>query len=67
MSKDIARKIETELAYPGQVRGRGDPRDPRVRLREVSVGGTASPLRDPPRREPGPEVLDGQVSGGQSP
>ena len=36
LSKDIARRIENELEYPGPDQGDGHPRDPRRRLREVS-------------------------------
>ena len=36
LSKDIARRIENELEYPGPDQGHGHPRNARRRLREVS-------------------------------
>ena len=36
LSKDIARRIENELEYPGQIKVDGHPRNPRGRLREVT-------------------------------
>ena len=49
LSKDIARRIENELEYPGPDQGHGDPRNPRRRLREVrrsTVLGAAEPVAD---------------------
>ncbi|MGC4081587.1 MAG: HDIG domain-containing protein [Vicinamibacterales bacterium] len=37
LSKDIARRIENELEYPGQIEGDRHPRDAGGRLREVTV------------------------------
>ena len=37
LSKDIARRIENELEYPGPDQGYGHPRNARRRLREVNI------------------------------
>ena len=52
LSKDIARRIENELEYPGPDQGDRHPRDPRGRLRE-SDGclGTATPSATLTERE----------------
>ena len=41
LSKDIARRIENELEYPGPDQGDGDSRNARRRLREVTIGAVA--------------------------
>ena len=43
LSKDIARRIENELEYPGPDQGHRHPRDPGRRLRPVTCRDSASP------------------------
>ena len=59
LSKDIARRIENELEYPGPDQGDGHPRNARGRLREVTRAGirlSIGQISTWPARSPTPNL-----------